>query len=92
MTDILDMTPEQYDDAQTACGLHRLQDFIDGARIATHGMSVYGFKNGNNIQKSRQKELEKMHHKINSTLGIYQSQDDARVQSDRAKLKGGFAI
>ena len=88
MTDVLSMTPEEYEDAQNAANLHKMQDFIDGCNMSEHGMSVYGFKNANNVLKDRKKFLKSLRNKIQLGLGYEDFlPDPERVKADRAKLR-----
>jgi len=93
MTDILGMTPEEFEDAQTAASLHDLQTFVDMSFAAEYGMSPNGFKNPDRMIKSRYNERKKLIEKKNALLGVGQAvQDPDKIAKDRAKLKGGFVL
>ena len=87
MTDILYMTPEQYEDAHKAANLHKMQDFIDSANASEYGMSVNGFKNANSILKERRKVLKSLKQKIEVGLGHYEVQDERKIEQGRNVLK-----
>jgi hypothetical protein len=89
MTDILEMTPEDYSSNLDAARYHNMQDMIDSLHIAEHCISPVGFKSPEKIMRSRDKFKKKLY--TDKNYGLYGEdffkQDSKKVESDRAKLK-----
>ena len=91
LSEMNNMSPEEYTDFLEAAEIHNIQDILDGISCSEHALSPSGFKNPGQIMSARQKVKQQFHNRRITGLGIEILKAPVqKIESARAALKNIF--